>query len=454
VSELGERVKAYRAEHKLSRRAFADATGLTQTKVYNIENGRAATQDELTRITAYLGIGPSAVDTSAPPKPAERPAAVPASAPAHPAPPVVVELPPELPPPVEEVSAVSPPNTAQELDTQRAVVELDPSLRYVSNSEVQAFKRCKRKWWLGWHRRLRPGAFEGVDLSSARASGSRVHRALAAYYVPEGEQREDPREALERALVEDWTAFVNSRHEAGVYEDSLDVTDFKKAAELERAMVEGYTEWLAETGADADYRVIAPESFVQTRLEDLPDNVRIAGQLDVRLYRDRDGVQLFMDHKTVGDFTRPTRTLQLDEQMLHYHLLERLTASEQPGPSRGALYNMLRRVKRTVRATPPFYKRVEVTHNDHEVRSFTRRLKSTIRDILHAEAKLTDGVPHQVAVYPTPTQDCAWQCPFFQVCNMLDDGSRAEDALRELYTVGEPLDYYQSLMKTKTGGDE
>jgi len=468
VSELGDKIKAYRAERKLSRRAFADKTGLTQTKVYNLENGRVATQDELKRVTELLEIGqsptgrqpssppppqsPPPATTHEPPKQPERPVATSASPPAHPAAPVVVELPSEDSPPAEEVSAVS-------LDDRRLVVELDPSLRYVSNSEVQAFKRCRRKWWLGWYRRLRPREFGGVDLVSARASGNRVHRALAAYYVPDGEKREDPRDALERALLEDWTTFVESTHAATAYDDSLDVTDFKKAAELERAMVEGYVEWLAETGADSDYRVVAPEAFVQAKLDDvvtplLDDNVRVVGQLDVRLIRERDGAQLFMDHKTVGDFTRPTRTLQLDEQMLTYHLLERLTPDEQPGQSRGALYNMLRRVKRTVRATPPFYKRVEVTHNALELEAFAQRLGAIVNDILYAQSRLDMGYSHQTVAYPTPTQDCAWQCPFFQVCNMFDDGSRVEDALRELYTVGEQFDYYQSMIRTKTGGEE
>ena len=28
---------------------------------------------------------------------------------------------------------------------------------------------------------------------------------------------------------------------------------------------------------------------------------------------------------------------------------------------------------------------------------------------------------------PTPTRDCSWWCPFFQVCPLMDDGTIQED---------------------------
>src|SRR6266704_3046440 len=47
---------------------------------------------------------------------------------------------------------------------------LTPAPRLISNSEVTTWERCRRRWWLGWYRRLILGA---QDLTDKRATGSR-----------------------------------------------------------------------------------------------------------------------------------------------------------------------------------------------------------------------------------------------------------------------------------------
>ena len=49
-------------------------------------------------------------------------------------------------------------------------------MKYLSNSEAACFKRCRRRWWLQWYRKLQP-AYRATN--DARAKGSRVHEALA-----------------------------------------------------------------------------------------------------------------------------------------------------------------------------------------------------------------------------------------------------------------------------------
>jgi len=139
--------------------------------------------------------------------------------------------------------------------------------------------------------------------------------------------------------------------------------------------------------------------------------------------------------------TSPMKTIAMNEQMLHYHLLELLNGGEDER-SDGALYNMLRKVKRTARANPPFYERVEVRHNPHELESFMKRISGEIMDMLVAEARLNDGGDPLTIVYPTINDSCSWSCDFYPICPMVDDGSRLEDAIANLYTVGEPLAYY------------
>jgi len=173
--------------------------------------------------------------------------------------------------------------------------------------------------------------------------------------------------------------------------------------------------------------------------------------MDVRATRVTDGSVVFIDHKTVGSITAKTRLLHLDEQMLHYHLIEEGGAVDGPARPDGALYNMLRRVKRTPGAKPPFYARVHVPHNDRELVSYRARTLGVIQDMLDVEDTLvkTGERTHLSVVYPRPSQECTW-CPFFQVCGMFDDGSRAEDMLDAYYEVGDPLEYYQST--TNDGG--
>jgi hypothetical protein len=130
--------------------------------------------------------------------------------------------------------------------------------------------------------------------------------------------------------------------------------------------------------------------------------------------------------------------------MMHYQLLETLSAEEGQHVE-GALYNMMRRVKRTASAKPPFFQRVEVRHNPIVLGNYRHRIVGEIRDILTAEENLGKWpAAHNRFAYPSPTRDCSWDCPFLQVCPMFDDGSRAEHMLEERFAVGDPLDYYMT----------
>lgn len=313
-------------------------------------------------------------------------------------------------------------------------------IRALTNSELQTFKHCRRRWWLSWYRGLR--LKREVAVGNAPL-GTRVHRALAGWYVPEGQIPVDPRETFEAIVREDELALIAS------YADEPDgaevvskITQFGKEAEIGRAMIEGYVEWLAETGADSEYRVIAPEQVLTVVLEMSDElTVRLQGKLDVRVQRDHDLVKLFIDHKTVTDFQTITQIAQLDEQMKQYHLLEE--ANDGPeNRTEGVIYNMLRKVKRTAAAHPPFYERFEVRHNPLTIRNFHDRVRGEALVIDHTERLLDAGANHQLVVYPSPGRDCTWRCEFAALCPMFDDGSRAEDFIDSYYEAVNPLDRY------------
>lgn len=313
----------------------------------------------------------------------------------------------------------------------------------LSNSEVGTFLRCRRKWWLEWYRGLHPATDE---LVGPRPTGTRIHEALAGYYVPADQTPTPPMVTLLASQDRDLAA-LQAQHigpeETGPPAGVMDA--WAKTIDLEKAMISGYVDWLAETGGDEDLEITAPEVALDVPFEapGSPWPVRLIGRLDVRGALRHSGLRVFLDHKTTDAFTRITNTAQQDRQMLHYMVLERHADEQEHPRTVGALYNILRKVKRTAQAKPPFYLRHPVEHNVIEVDNYERKLRAVLRDITNAHAQLDAGHDHMDVVYPNPTSDCSWQCDSFTICKLLDDGSRAEDAIAALFVVQDPLRRYQ-----------
>jgi RecB family exonuclease len=298
-------------------------------------------------------------------------------------------------------------------------------MKRVSNSELKAFKECRRRWYLTYVRRLK---LRREDPTGAASIGTRVHAVLAAYY----EQVAQGRDLLALGLHDHLVGL-----DLADFPDDAD--DIRKEADLSRAICEGYFEWLEETGADEGLVIVAPEQKLEAEI--LP-GVMLQGKIDIRVQRETDGARMVLDHKTVQEFTTPTRVLHLDEQMKTYLLLERL--NDPAARTDGAIYNMLRKVKRTARATPPFYDRLEVRHNVHVMRDFYERIVAEITDIVETERLIEKGETWRA--YPNPSRDCAWKCPFFGVCGLMDDPtSGAEQMIEALYEVGDPYARYEEI---------
>ena len=297
---------------------------------------------------------------------------------------------------------------------------------HVSNSEIQTFKRCRRKWWLTYYRKLRKVEDKNTG---ALLLGTRVHEALAAHYSPE------PRNPIE--VIRNEYEIVRNL----IDPESFELEALNKEAALALAMIEGYVQWIEETGIDDDLDVISVEEELAVPLEGVP--VTIIGKLDTRIRRKSDDRLLSMDHKTCASFEGLTRTLELNEQPLMYQLLEKMTQSE-GNHVIGGMYNMLRKVKRTANAKPPFYMRETIHHNDTELRNFYKRLIGTLRTMVEVEDRLNNGEEHFVVAYPTPNSNCAWDCDFRAVCPMFDDGSHAEGLIEAAYKVHNPYERYET----------
>ncbi len=150
-----------------------------------------------------------------------------------------------------------------------------------------------------------------------------------------------------------------------------------------------------------------------------------------------------MDHKSSVNPQRLIPGLSKNEQLKFYMLLERL---QHPKDSdewvNGAVFNILRKVRRGITAKPPFYFRVEQLHNSSSMREFWKQTYGTIQDYHQTVTRLADGVDSTVAAYPTAGDHCTW-CPVRTVCDLMNDGSRAEDFVASMYRSGNPHERYE-----------
>ena len=315
------------------------------------------------------------------------------------------------------------------------MTETAVEVRHVTNSELQTFKECRRKWFLGYHKRLT----KKIERSAGPLKlGSRVHECLAEYYTGS-----DP-VAFHAKCIE--------RDRALLAEDILpeELKLFESEAVLGQLMLEGYLEWLQETGADQGLTAISAETKLSSPLgvtDGQGRPVHLLGKLDLKVRREMDGAVLVLDHKTSQSFRAVYETLVIQEQFLTYQLLERLRITEDPEstspPATGSIVSVLRKVKRSASAKPPFYGREEVHHSDAELRNFYYRLHAEVAQILSVEAALAAGGDHRFVCYPSPSRDCTWKCSFFAACHMFEDGSDVERFLQDHYTEYNPLDRYE-----------
>ncbi len=306
----------------------------------------------------------------------------------------------------------------------------------LSNSESAKFRRCRRAWYLGYYRRLKSRALHGPG--TPISIGNAVHDALANYYDP--------------SVKADPVKYAQAQY-AQAYEDApSQVTELQKEEQLVTIMLEGYIEWLGATGIDGDLQITGTEQMVELQLvPEIGDYgpVNLLSKLDAPVLRVSDSAKLALEHKTVGSLDAPLALLKLDTQLLTEHLVRFLdsiekgaTPEEALDQCHGILYNMLRKVKRTPSAKPPFFDRVDVPHNIHELRNHWRHVVNQAREIQAIKLRLDAGADHHDVCPPSPRRDCSWDCDFFKVCVMADDGSDFEGALAALYEEHDPLERY------------
>jgi hypothetical protein len=267
------------------------------------------------------------------------------------------------------------------------------------------------------------------DFTGALALGSRIHEALDRYYST----GQDLLEAHADLVKEDLKKLTD---------EYRDTSNLETEAELGRVMLEGYLEWVEMEGIDAELEMISTEEIIERPM--LDGKVILQGKIDMRVRRKIDGARMFRDFKTVGgSFSDFGSMAHMNEQVKTYMVLEEAQNGEGERAD-GAIFTMLRKVKRGAYAKPPFYDQIEVRHNKFTLRAFIEQLEGVLTEMVDTREALDAGGSHNKHVYPKPSRDCKWKCQFFAICPLFDDGSAAEAALSDAFVVADPYGYYQT----------
>lgn len=321
----------------------------------------------------------------------------------------------------------------------KPILGINPDKISISNSEIQTFKSCRRRWYLNYYLGLQEKEKTHIGPLTL---GSRLHNALENYYNDETGKLDlvDEYNRLQRI---DAKAFRNSKE----FDDADAVKKFQEESELGRIMMEGYLEWLDEEDVDSDIEFVSQEEQLRYTLPH-DDRVEIIGKIDARVKRRSDGSLADLDFKSAAssNFTNYLKYVAFSEQLKHYNLLEMLT---NPGQRvDGGRYRVLKKVKRSSSAKPPFYLDVDIRFNKKEMKSFWMRLMGTLKDLMAVRDGLDSGEDDRFLAYPTQKMDwVCGTCPFSKMCVMMDDGSDFEGYAMANYQQFDPNDRYNDKEK-------
>jgi hypothetical protein len=160
-----------------------------------------------------------------------------------------------------------------------------------------------------------------------------------------------------------------------------------------------------EENPDSHLEIVGAEKKLEYRLTEFNPRVQLVGKVDLQVRRLEDGSRATLDHKSAVQFTDYYKYAHMSEQLMMYTMLERLNPDEGNTRVDGGIYNLLKKVKRSAKAKPPFYERIDVRFNQKTMDAFWIRTLGTIRDIMVARDALDNGADHRYICYPNPSWD-------------------------------------------------
>lgn len=279
--------------------------------------------------------------------------------------------------------------------------------RYIRQSQISKFRQCRRSWWLEYVRGLEKVREPGVSKGS-RSLGTLVHLGVEEHY-----------------RGGDWRAALNGE-EIRLGMDGEWSEEWSEHFNLASIMLEGWEEWLAYTGADANEEVVLNEAQLEWEVGTFHgDRVFLTGKPDLVKRDVETGVVIVEDTKTVTRFSDP---IIHGGQGLSYALMLRALFGLHVNVFRTTQF---KKVKRTSRATPPFYVRSELLVNEQSLVNHYEHLKIQLAEmVLLMQQWEKEGEAAKHKFYPSPGPTCEWGCDFLHVCAVMDDGSNYEHLLQ------------------------
>lgn len=298
----------------------------------------------------------------------------------------------------------------------------------ISNSEIQVFRDCPRKWYLQYY--LGYGMKKKKVLGPL-ALGSRVHNSLEKFYR-DGVLVED---SYEEALELDRQKFL----EDGDDQDPELEKKFWDEADLGRIMLEGYLEWVDENNLDYNLETIGVEK--QLTVPMFNDRIILQGKIDRKVRNLDNGHISILDYKTAQSFATYDKTYNQSEQIRMYVLLDLLSGDK--NPIDGGIYRVLRKVKRTRTMKNPAYKEYYVQISRTDIETYYKKLANILSKMLETRDRLDAGENHLDVVWANFNENCSWKCPFYKSCPLMDDGSDFEGYVESYCEVIDPYERYK-----------
>jgi hypothetical protein len=207
----------------------------------------------------------------------------------------------------------------------------------ITHSDLSRFLTCRRQWHFDYILDFRPPE----KATGPLALGTRVHAALEAYY---------------KGLTDDPVAWIDQKGKDDLaaldYNDNAKPWDFDQMYEdmiVGRNCIKLYMEWLAETGADDNYRTVAVEEKVEVPI--LGGRAILRGKVDLLKEDISSGLLCADDFKTTADWGGGLRE-QLERSFQHWCYLIGLQYCYPERNVECAQYTVLRKVKK-IPTTPP-----------------------------------------------------------------------------------------------------
>lgn len=303
---------------------------------------------------------------------------------------------------------------------------LNPALIKITQSDLAAFKRDRRVWFLKTYLGLRPKRVQAVG---PLVLGSIVHAALEARYkfgedMMPWYQAEVQRQGTEFAALDpyfQWSAW-------------------HKQAEQGRIMLEGYVEWIDEGNLDVRYRQWAIEHLLQVHTEYDGTPVVLTGKADM-IVRDTLTDELMVwDWKTSAQIDRTVRQAHSTEQLPFYISL--LKAQEPTERIGGAAFNILLKSKRTDRAKPPFYHREFVNYDRYALAARQASIDGTIRDYVRVVNELNAGVTEPLRTAYANPGVISFDTDLNSLIDVMDTGGNVTGIIRSQYQQIDPYGRY------------